>query len=210
MVTEFATFVAVSAVVIMTPGPDTAMTIRNTLLGGRRTGVATALGIALGQSVWTVAASAGVAALLIASEPAFRALQLAGSAYLIYLGLHSLWSAWHHRETAPRPAAGPRQQWRKGLRQGLLSDLANPKMAVFFLSLLPQFVTPGGGAASFAGFPLLGAVFAAMTFAWLTGYAFVLARAGEVLRRPRIRRALDSLTGAALVALGVRVATESP
>lgn len=208
MVTEFATFVAVSAVVIMTPGPDTAMTIRNTLLGGRRTGVATALGIALGQSVWTVAASVGVAAILVASEPAFRALQLAGAAYLIYLGLHSLWAAWRHRETVPRPATGQRQQWRKGLRQGLLSDLANPKMAVFFLSLLPQFVTPGD--ASFAGFLLLGVVFAMMTFAWLTGYAFVVARAGEVLRRPRIRRALDSLTGAALVALGVRIAAESP
>jgi RhtB (resistance to homoserine/threonine) family protein len=208
MVTEFATFVAVSAVVIMTPGPDTAMTIRNTLLGGRRSGVATALGIALGQSVWTVAASVGVAAILVASEPAFRALQLAGAAYLIYLGLHSLWSAWRRRETVPRPATGPRQHWRRGLRQGLLSDLANPKMAVFFLSLLPQFVKPGD--ASFAGFLLLGVVFATMTFAWLTGYAFVVARAGEVLRRPRIRRALDSLTGAALVALGLRVATESP
>jgi RhtB (resistance to homoserine/threonine) family protein len=209
MVTEFATFAAVSAVVIMTPGPDTAMTIRNTLLGGRRTGVATALGIALGQSVWTVAASVGVAAVLVASEPAFRALQLAGAAYLIYLGLHSLWAAWRHPETAAQPApAGPRQQWRKGLRQGLLSDLANPKMAVFFLSLLPQFVTPGD--ASFAGFLLLGVVFATMTFAWLTGYAFVVARAGEVLRRPRIRRALDTLTGTALVALGLRVAAESP
>lgn len=208
MVTEFATFVAVSAMVIMTPGPDTAMTIRNTLLGGRRTGVATALGIALGQSVWTVAASVGVAAVLVASEPAFRALQFAGAAYLIYLGLHSLWAAWRRRETVSRPATGQRQQWRKGLRQGLLSDLANPKMAVFFLSLLPQFVTPGD--ASFAGFLLLGVVFATMTLAWLTGYAFVVARAGEVLRRPRIRRALDSLTGAALVALGVRVAAESP
>jgi RhtB (resistance to homoserine/threonine) family protein len=208
MVTEFATFVAVSAVVIMTPGPDTAMTIRNTLLGDRRTGVATALGIALGQAVWTVAASGGVAAVLVASEPAFRALQLAGAAYLVYLGLHSLWAAWRHHETAARPATGQRQQWRKGLRQGLLSDLANPKMAVFFLSLLPQFVTPGD--ASFAGFLLLGVVFATMTFAWLTGYAVVVARAGAVLRRPRIRRMLDSLTGAALVALGLRVATDSP
>jgi threonine/homoserine/homoserine lactone efflux protein len=81
-------------------------------------------------------------------------------------------------------------------------------MAVFFLSLLPQFVTPGD--ASFAGFLLLGVVFATMTFGWLTGYAVVVARAGAVLRRPRIRRMLDSLTGAALVALGLRVAADSP
>jgi threonine/homoserine/homoserine lactone efflux protein len=210
MVTEFATFAGVAAVVIMTPGPDTAMTIRNTLLGGRRTGIATALGIAIGQTIWTVAASAGVAAILVASEPAFRALQLAGAAYLVYLGLHSLYAALRHRggPVVTAPSTGVRRQWRKGLRQGLISDLANPKMAVFFMSLLPQFVTPGR--ASFAGFLLLGVVFAAMTFSWLVGYAVVVARAGAVLRRPRIRRTLDSLTGAVLVALGIRLAADAP
>ena len=82
-----------SAVVICTPGQDTALTIRNTLAGGRRTGVATAGGVALGQAVWTVAASAGVVALLTASEPVFRALKLVGAAYLVYLGAQSLWAA---------------------------------------------------------------------------------------------------------------------
>jgi RhtB (resistance to homoserine/threonine) family protein len=211
VITEFATFAAVSAVVIMTPGPDTAMTIRNTLLGGRRTGIATALGIAAGQVVWTVAASAGVAALLVASEPAFRVLKLLGAAYLVWLGIHSLYAALRRRTVQPADGVPPpniRKQTWKGLRQGLLSDLGNPKMAVFFMSLLPQFVTPGD--ASFAGFLLLGVTFAAMTFSWLVGYAVLVAKAGAVLRRPRIRRALDSLTGAALIALGVRVAAESP
>jgi len=208
MVTELATFAGVSAVVIMTPGPDTALTIRNTLLGGRRTGIATAVGVSLGQAVWTLAASAGIAAVLVASEPAFRVIKLLGAAYLVVLGLHSLYGAWRRRsaardETVVRPMA-----YGKGLRQGLVSNLGNPKMAVFFLSLLPQFVTPGE--ASFAGFLLLGLVFAAMTLGWLVGYAVAVAKAGDLLRRPRIRRALDGLMGAALVALGVRLASESP
>ncbi len=86
-------FVAVSAVVICTPGQDTALTIRNTLTGGRTSGVATAGGVALGQAVWTVAASAGVVALLAASEPVFRAVKIVGAAYLVYLGLQSLATA---------------------------------------------------------------------------------------------------------------------
>ncbi len=209
MVTEFATFAGVSAIVIMTPGPDTAMTIRNTLLGGRRTGIATALGVSLGQWLWTVAASAGIAAVLVASEPAFRALKLIGAAYLVVLGLHSLYGAWRHRGSGPEQTPAARRMGSaKGLRQGLVSDLGNPKMAVFFLSLLPQFVTPGQ--ASFAGFLMLGLVFSAMTFCWLTGYAVAVAKAGDLLHRPRVRRTLDALLGTVLVALGVRLAAESP
>ncbi|HEY3003701.1 MAG TPA: LysE family translocator [Kribbellaceae bacterium] len=212
MITELATFAGVSAVVIMTPGPDTALTIRNTLLGGRRTGIATALGVGLGQAVWTVAASAGIAALLVASELAFQLVKLLGAAYLVVLGLHSLYDALRRRGTSyddsPERRTVRREAVRKGLRQGLVSNLGNPKMAVFFLSLLPQFVTPGQ--ASFAGFLLLGAVFALMTSVWLVAYALVVAKVGDLLRRSRVRRVLDGLTGAVLVALGVRLAAESP
>ena len=84
---QFGAFLGISLLVIVTPGPDTALTIRNTLLGGRRSGLFTAVGVALGQATWTLAASAGIAALLVASEPAFVALKLAGAAYLVILGL---------------------------------------------------------------------------------------------------------------------------
>src|ERR687895_1794004 len=102
--TELAAFVGVALVVICTPGPDTALTIRNSLLGGRRAGVFTALGVSTGQAVWTLAASAGIAALLVASEPAFRALKLLGAAYLIWLGAQTLWGAFRRRpvEAVPR------------------------------------------------------------------------------------------------------------
>src|SRR2546423_3376715 len=104
-VTDVAGFVALAIVVIVTPGPDTALTIRNTLVGGRRAGVATAVGVALGQATWSLATSVGVAALLVAAEPAFAGLKIAGAAYLIYLGAQSLWSAYRglpaHRTVDP-------------------------------------------------------------------------------------------------------------
>jgi threonine/homoserine/homoserine lactone efflux protein len=201
-------FVAVSAVVICTPGQDTALTVRNTLLGGTRAGVHTAGGVALGQLAWTVAASAGIAGLLHASEPAFRIVQLAGAAYLVVLGAQSLRSAC--RGTGHGSAAGevgPRMRPGRALRQGLVSNLANPKMAAFFLSLLPQFVPAGQG--SFAGSLALGALFCLMTFGWLTGYGLAVDRARRLFDRSRVRRALDALTGGLLVAFGVRMAVSS-
>jgi threonine/homoserine/homoserine lactone efflux protein len=200
-------FVGVAALVIVTPGPDTALTVRNALLGGRRAGVATAVGVALGLAVWTAAASAGLAALLVASEPAFVAVKLAGAAYLVLLGLQTLVHAWRGR---PVEGHGEREAVRLrpsvALRQGLLNDLGNPKIAVFFTTLLPQFAPAHGPA--FATLLAFGLLFCAMTFAWLCVYSAVVARAGRALRRPRVRRALDAVMGAALVAVGVRVAVE--
>jgi threonine/homoserine/homoserine lactone efflux protein len=190
-------FLGVAVVVIVTPGQDTALTVRNTLAGGRRAGVRTAIGVATGQAVWALAASVGVTALLVASEPAFVALKLAGAAYLIYLGVQALLAALRRRPPAHETMAATGGH---ELRQGLLSNLGNPKMAVFFSSLLPQF---GDSFATLLG---LGLLFCALTLTWLTAYAFALARAGDVLRRPRVRRAIDAVTGTALVALGVRLA----
>ena len=207
MLDAFGAFVAVSVLVIVTPGPDTALTIRNSLLGGRAGGIGTAFGVASGQAVWTLAASVGLAALLVASEPAFIALKLAGAAYLVYLGAHALWRAVRRTDHDPETLTARRSALSRRIayRQGLLSNLGNPKMAVFFTSLLPQF-TPGE--ASFAKLLALGLVFCALTLAWLTAYAFVVAKAGDVLRRPRIRRVIDGIVGAVLIALGLRLATE--
>ena len=198
-------FVAVSVVVICTPGQDTALTIRNTLAGGRRGGVATAAGVSLGQAVWTVAASAGVVALLTASEPVFRTLKLVGAAYLVYLGAQSLWAAFAHRAREHAVRASVPLSPERALRQGVLSNLGNPKMAVFFASLLPQFAP--AGSASFAVLLALGFLFCAMTFVWLTFYALAVARL-ERLMSGAARRALDAITGVVLVALGLRLAGE--
>ena len=198
---ELAAFFAISALVIVTPGQDTALTIRNSLLGGRRAGVFTALGVSSGQAVWALATSIGIAALIVAFEPAFLALKLAGAAFLVYLGVQALYAALRGQTSEHRSTRGT-LDGRTSLRQGLLSNLGNPKMAVFFTSLLPQF------GSSFSVLIALGLVFCLMTFTWLAAYAFAVAKAGDLLRRPAIKRAFDAVLGAVLVALGLRLATE--
>jgi threonine/homoserine/homoserine lactone efflux protein len=203
-VAELLAFLGVAAIVICTPGPDTALTIKNTLAGGRRGGVATALGVALGQATWTVAASAGVVALLRTSQPAFTALRLAGAGYLVYLGVQALRHALAGSGLVELRSGGGAVPAAVALRQGLVSNLANPKMAAFFTSLLPQFAPSGGGA--FAVLLGLGLLFSTFTFLWLALYSVAVARARELLERTGVRRALEALTGVVLVALGLRLA----
>jgi threonine/homoserine/homoserine lactone efflux protein len=209
MNTSFLTFLGISALVIATPGPDTALTVRNTLLGGRRAGILTALGVSVGQVVWAVATSLGLVALLLASEPVFQALKLLGAAYLVFLGVQSLRAA-VLRPPSLGPESAPRATTTtsdlRAFRQGIVNDLTNPKMAVFFASVLPQFASEGHGMLS--ALVLLGLVFATLTFVWLALYATVIARAGAFIRRSRVRRAIDGTAGVALIGLGFKVATE--
>jgi threonine/homoserine/homoserine lactone efflux protein len=205
---DLAAFLVVAVIVIVTPGPDTALTIRNTLLGGRRSGVFTAAGVAAGQATWTVATSAGIAALLVASEPVFRAIRYAGALYLAYLGLSALWAAVRRGDRAGvvHADAAPALSPPTALRQGLVSNLTNPKMIAFFPALLPQFVSHGSGA--FLALLVLGLLFSTMTLVWLTAYAFAVAKAGDLLLRGRVRRLLEAGTGVVLIGLGLRLATE--
>jgi threonine/homoserine/homoserine lactone efflux protein len=171
--------------------------------------VVTAAGVVTGLATWTVATSAGLAALLVASQPLFLAVRLAGAAYLVFLGLQALRSALFTKgQLRELASAGPTPRLRRSVayRQGLLSNLSNPKIVVFFLSLLPQFIDRGQ--ASFTRLLLLGLIFCAITVSWLTLYAVVVARVGDFLRRDRVRRTLESVTGLALVGLGLKLATD--
>ncbi len=198
-------FLGISVLVIASPGPDTALTIRNTLMGGRRAGIATAFGVATGQVIWAVMTAIGLVALLLASESLFQIVKLAGAAYLVVIGLQSLHAAWRGGAAGlPADVARRRLGAASGFRQGVINDLGNPKMAVFFASVLPQFAPAGDGMTS--GLVALGLIFAAMTFLWLAAYAALIARAGALFQRPAVRRALDAVTGATLVALGLRIA----
>jgi threonine/homoserine/homoserine lactone efflux protein len=206
---HFLAFLGISILVIATPGPDTALTVRNALLGGRRGGLLTALGVAAGQAIWALATSVGIVALLVASEPMFLGVKLAGAAYLVVLGGQALWGALHPGGATPVAIdGGARRRLAPFLafRQGVISDLGNPKMAVFFTSLLPQFAPESG--ATLAALAMLGLVFSTLTFSWLAFYAVAIAAAGDMLRRPRIRRTIEGVTGAVLVALGLRLAAE--
>jgi threonine/homoserine/homoserine lactone efflux protein len=203
-------FLVVAIVVIVTPGPDTALTIRNTLLGGRRGGVFTGVGVAAGQATWTISTSAGIAALVVASEPVFLAVKYAGGVYLVFLGLQALRAAARDggvRAGGVRAEAALALSPLVALRQGLISNLTNPKMIAFFPALLPQFAPRGHGA--FVVLLSLGLLFSTMTLVWLSGYAVVVAKAGDFIRRRAVRRTLEALTGLVLIGLGLRLATES-
>lgn len=190
-------FLAISAIVVVTPGVDMALVTKNALLHGRAAARSTALGVNVGIFIWTLAAALGLAAVIAASAAAFTAIKLVGALYLVYLGLRALLGA-----------AGPTTIPARGsaFRQGLASNLLNPKIAVFFTSLLPQFVDAQH--AQPEDLLLLGVLFNCMVVVWLLAYAELAARGRDVLRRPRVKRALDRLSGVALVALGVRLAAE--
>ncbi len=200
-------FLGISALVIIIPGPDTAMVTKNALLHGRPAALGTAFGVVTGLSVWTLASALGVASLVRTSATAFTVLKLVGAVYLIWLGAQTLLAARHVRADAEAAESPPRRILGAavGFRQGVLSDLANPKIAAFFMSFVPQFIGRGDPLLPFLG---LGSMFVVMTLLWLLAYALVAVRAANALRRPRVKAALDRLTGVVLIGLGLRLATE--
>lgn len=194
-------FLGISVLLILIPGPDTAVVTKNALTGGTRGGVFAALGVSAGLAIWTLAAAAGLAALLQASSVAFTALKIAGAIYLIWMGVQMLRSA--GTIGAGTTAVAGRLR-RKALRQGLLSDLSNPKIAVFFTSFLPQFVETEGTA--FFSLLVLGAIFVVLTALWLAFYGALVGQGSTWLRRPAVRKALDRFTGVVLVGFGISLA----
>ena len=197
-----AAFIGVVAVIVVLPGPDMALELQNGLARGRRAALETAVGITAGLLVWAVAAALGIAALVHASAPAFTALKLVGAVYLVWLGVGALFAAW--RGTADDSADRPAKRKASPFRQGLLTNLLNPKIALVFTTLIPQFVDPGEPAV--AQTLLLATVFIAMGLVWLISYALLVAKVGALLQRSVVRRALNAVTGTVLTALGVRVA----
>jgi threonine/homoserine/homoserine lactone efflux protein len=197
------TFLGVAVLLFATPGQDTALTVRNTLIGGRRAGFSTVLGICAGQSIWVVSTGLGVGAIIVASEPAIDTLRVLGIGWLLLLGVRAILGAMRSRpgeDVALDDGTDREIRASAAFRQGLLSNLLNPKMVVFFTSLLPQF------ARSFTMLLGLGFVFNLMTLTWPGGYTFVVSRATRMLRRPPVRQAIEAATGIAQVALGARLA----
>jgi threonine/homoserine/homoserine lactone efflux protein len=197
-------FISVSIVVVVVPGPDMALIARNVVRHGRAAGFATSFGICTGILGWALAAGVGVSALLATSAVAFTALKLAGAAYLVYLGIATL------RDRGGPAVAGTNGQAelprRRAFLQGLLSALLNPKLGVFFLTLLPQFIAPGDPATLRA--LQLAVLFDLIGLIWLLAYSAMLGAIGDALGRPGPRRLMRWLTGTVLVGLGARVALE--
>ena len=200
-------YAVAGGLLIMSPGPDFAVVLRNGLGGGRRSASAAGAGVASGLVLWSVAVATGLGALLAASATVYTAIKLAGVGYLLYLGISSLRAAPRGGSHRPDVDSGPaeRSSMVRSYRQGLLSNALNPKVAVTFLALMPQFLPrhPDG-----AQLLVLCLVTLAIGGVWFQVVATIIGGFRRVFARERVRRALDAATGAVLVAFGIRLATD--
>ena len=203
------TFAIAALVLIMIPGPDQVLITRNSLTGGRWGGLLTLLGGSLGLTVHASAAALGLSALLLASSTAFTVLKVVGVAYLLWLGLQTLRAARRSRRESMSEEASvvPRRRWAY-LRQGFLSNALNPKVALFFVTFLPQFLPTDSGSPRGEAL-MLSAVFAVLYVSWFTLYVLVVDRLGQWMRRPAVKARIERVTGLALVTFAVRLATAS-
>jgi RhtB (resistance to homoserine/threonine) family protein len=194
-------YTAVAALLTVTPGADTMLVIRNVVGRGRRAGIVTTLGICSGLFVHATLSALGLSVILATSATAFAVVKLAGAAYLVWLGVQSLRTplAAEPSPTAPGAASGARS-W----RDGFLTNVLNPKVAVFYLAFLPQFVAPGDPVLT--TFVLLAAVHAALGLVWLGCLTVALDGARGWIGRPTVRQTLERVSGTVLIALGVRLA----
>jgi threonine/homoserine/homoserine lactone efflux protein len=201
------TFAIAAMVLIMMPGPDQALITRNALTGGRHGGLLTIVGGVLGLTVHASAAALGLSALLLTSATAFTVLKIVGAAYLLWLGLLTLLSAVRsRREPAAENPAAMSRRWSAYLRQGFLSNALNPKVALFFVTFLPQFLS-ADTASPRADALLLSATFGVLYLAWFSLYVAVVDKLGRWLRRPRVKARIEQLTGLVLVGVAIRLAT---
>jgi threonine/homoserine/homoserine lactone efflux protein len=210
-------FTGVAALMTISPGPDMALMLRNVLRAGEAVVLPTTLGIVSGLAVWAVASGVGIATLVATSAEAYAALRLVGGAYLAVLGLVALrHAARGHVGNRAAPAAGssPRVGAASApltgggaFRLGLLTNVTNPKVGVFYATLLPQFIPPGAPVLGTS--LLLAGIHALLGLAWLLLYGAALGRLGARLTGGAARRLLEAVTGMVLVALGARVAIEA-
>jgi RhtB (resistance to homoserine/threonine) family protein len=203
MAVTLLTFLAAATLIIVAPGPDTLLVTRNVFRRGRRGGFVTAAGTVTGLALWSVAAALGLSALLAASRVGYDVVRVAGGLYLIWLGVQSLRS---QGAVPAAPTEAPPMPMHRAYLSGVLSNLLNPKIGVFFVTFLPGFVPTGAPVGSTAA--LLGALFVVETALWLVVVVWLVGRGSGWLSRRGVRRWLDRVTGVVLIGFGVRVAAE--
>ena len=203
-------FLGMVAVLTVTPGPDMLLVLRNGLRGGSQVAWFTGLGCCLGIAGHATAAVLGLSAVLAASSGAYMVVKTVGALYLAYLGLKLLRSAFRpdpdEADDMPAPAATATTTSGEAFRQGLLTNLLNPKIALLFLTLLPQFV--GSDEPRLRTTATLAVVFLAIAVCWWRAFSLLLGPVARLLRRPRTRQRLDAVAGTLLVGIGVKVALE--
>jgi len=205
---RFAAYLAVATLLIVTPGPDTALVTRQALLVGRRAASFTTFGIGTGSIIWALASVLGIAVLLEQSAVAVTVWKVAGAAYLGYLGLRSLIASFRKSKqgvvTTPASQATRLGEW-VAFRQGLLNNLLNPKAGAIFATALPQFIRPGDPPLRLL---LMLLAYEVVLLSWLNLYGYLVSQAGQSRFGTRVRNILQGVTGVVLIALGVRLAFE--
>jgi threonine/homoserine/homoserine lactone efflux protein len=200
-------FSIAAALVTITPGLDTALVLRTATVEGPRQAMAAATGIVTGILAWGLIASLGLGMMLAVSEIGFRILQFAGAAYLIWLGAKMIWSAVQGRHLdkhlAPDSVAKDSSGW---FWRGLMTNLLNPKVGMFYVSFLPQFIPADVPVVAFS--VGLAAIHAAMGLVWFGMITAATKPFSRWLRRPSVTRSIDGITGAVLVAFGTRLLLE--
>jgi threonine/homoserine/homoserine lactone efflux protein len=204
--TAYATYIVFALAVVLIPGPDFAVVVGNTMSGGRSRGMWSAAGVASSNAVQGVAAMLGLGALVMRAQPVFDVMRWAGAVYLMYLGLRLLRAAWRGKYELPG-SVSVQHTARRGWRQGFLSNITNPKVLVFYVAVLPQFLTPGAGALPLMLFAVSHAL---LSLTYLLILTAVMHRVRRILARRLVRRYLDATTGIAMIGFGTRLAVERP
>lgn len=199
-------FALVAALMTMSPGPDTMLVVRNALRGGRRDGLLTVAGICSGLFVHALLSALGVSAVLMYSAAAFTVMKVVGACYLVWLGIKSLRSAARGAPAAIVDGGAGAVAASQSFREGLLTNVLNPKVVVFYLALVPQFIGPGD--AVMLKYVLLTGIHYVEGIVWLGGVALLVAGSRGMLRRPAWRQWIDAACGTILVALGLRLALQ--
>ena len=199
-----ASFVLLAVILAVTPGADTMVVLRNAVAGGTRHGLMTMIGVKLGTLTHALLASVGIAAILLQFSAVYSTIKFAGAIYLGWLGLMSLVSAVKGRKRDEKTEQITEPEAGKALLQGFLSNILNPKVVLFYLAVLPQFIGPQDPVILKA--ISLGAIHIVASALWLTGISVFVGAMGAWLARPAVKRALDTVAGLALIGFGLKVA----
>lgn len=204
---NFLLFVFMSILLIILPGPDTAIATKNTLSAGKVGGFKTVLGTFCAILIHTIAAVVGLSAIIVKSAFLFSVFKYVGAVYLVYLGVKTIWALPNKKEEIPMESnVANKFKNQSQFKQGFLTNMLNPKVAVFFLTFLPQFVDPGTN--TIGPFLLMGVTYAVLTAIWFILYIYLVDQISAFMKRPRTTTVIESITGIVLIGFGVKLALE--
>jgi RhtB (resistance to homoserine/threonine) family protein len=204
-VNDFFTFLVLSLFVVMSPGIDTALITKRTISDGRKDGYKMALGLSTGSLVHTFAAAFGISAILMQSAVAFEIVKYVGAIYLMYLGVSSFISR-KKKKVGSVANQDISEMKKSAYKQGLFSNVLNPKVAMFFLTFLPQFVKTGENATQHL--IIMGIIYTVLSISWFFVYVFFINYLREWLMSPKVQSIMDKATGLVLIGFGLKLALD--